>query len=61
LDPSSKRPKDAPFPVYHFHQTRRSLNNTGYYNLELSVARDKIVFSMVELNGNIWMTKLDVN
>jgi hypothetical protein len=60
LDPPSKRPKDAPFPIHHFHQARWSLNNTGYYNLELSVARDQIVFSMVELTGNIWMTKLEL-
>jgi eukaryotic-like serine/threonine-protein kinase len=60
LNSSSKRPKDAPFPIHHFHQARRSLNNTGYYNLELSVARDKIVFSMAELTGNVWMMKLDL-
>ena len=60
LDPTSKRSKGAPFCVSHFHQTRRSLSNAGYYNLELSVASDKIVFSMVELTGNIWMTRLDL-
>jgi Tol biopolymer transport system component len=61
LDPSSKRPKGAPFCVSHFHQARRSLSNAGYYNLELSVARDRVVCTMVELTGNIWMTKLDLN
>jgi hypothetical protein len=33
--------------------------NVGYGPLEISVARDKIVCNMVELTGNIWMTKLE--
>jgi hypothetical protein len=60
LDPTSKSPKGPPFSIYHRHQTRCSLSNAGYYNLELSVASDKIVFSMAELTGNIWMTKLNL-
>jgi Tol biopolymer transport system component len=56
LDPTSKRPRDAAFVVYHLHQARRSLGHGGYY--EISVARDKIVFNLGELTGNIWMTKL---
>ena len=61
LDPASKHPQGDAFNIGHFHQARRSMSNAGYYNLEISVARDKIVFSMVELTGNIWMTKLDSN
>jgi Tol biopolymer transport system component len=60
LDPVTKRPSGEPFAVYHLHQTRRSMANVGYGPLEISVARDKIVFNMVELTGNIWMTKLDL-
>jgi Tol biopolymer transport system component/DNA-binding winged helix-turn-helix (wHTH) protein len=61
LDAVTKRPSGAPFAVYHLHQARRSMANVGYGPLEISVARDKIVFNMVELTGNIWMTKLDLN
>lgn len=32
----------------------------GYAKLEISVARDRIVFSLGELTGNIWMAKLDL-
>jgi len=58
LDPASKRPRDAPFVVYHLHQARRSLGHGGYY--EISVARDKIVFNLGELAGNVWMAKLEL-
>lgn len=60
LDPITKRPRGVPFEVYHFPQARRSMRNVGYRVLETSVARDKIVFNMVERKGNIWMTKLDL-
>ena len=46
--------------IYHFHEARRSMLNAGYGQLEISVARDKIVFNQAELTGNIWMGKLDV-
>jgi hypothetical protein len=34
--------------------------NVGYAQLEISVARDKIVFNLGELTGNLWMAKLDL-
>jgi hypothetical protein len=57
LDPATKRPSGAPLPLYHFHSARRSLLNAGILPLEISVARDKIVFSMGEVAGNIWMAE----
>jgi len=60
LEPATKRPRGVPSPIYHFHETRRSMLNVGYAGLELSVASDKIAFNMTELTGNIWMTKLDL-
>jgi hypothetical protein len=60
LDPATKRPVGAAFPVYHSHRARlslMSLPNTNWAGL--SVARDKLVFSMGERTGNIWMTKLE--
>jgi Tol biopolymer transport system component len=59
LDPATKHPLGEAFPVRHFHTSRRSLLavpdpvGTG-----MSVAADKIVFSMVEQTGNIWMKGL---
>ena len=58
FDPATKQPLGAPLPLYHSHSARRSLQNTGVLPLEISVARDKIVFNMAELTGNIWMTDL---
>ncbi len=58
LNPATKRPIGAPFVIYHVHLARRSMANVGHGPLEISVARDKIVFNMAELTGNIWMTTL---
>jgi hypothetical protein len=56
LAPDSKRPDGAAFPVRHFHNARESLARIDQFNLVgLSVARDRLVFSMSELIGNIWM------
>jgi len=59
LDPVTKHPSGQEFPVRHFHTSRRSLMTIGDpVFLGMSVAVDKLVFSMVERTGNIWMTKL---
>jgi Tol biopolymer transport system component/predicted Ser/Thr protein kinase len=59
LDPATKHPLGAAFPVRHFHTSRRSLMTiVDPYNMGMSVAIDKLVFSMVERTGNIWMTNL---
>jgi Tol biopolymer transport system component len=54
LDPATKRPRNAPFPVYHFHSARLSPKNVGLGPLDMGVARDKIVINLGELTGNIW-------
>jgi Tol biopolymer transport system component len=59
LDATTKRPAGAPEAVYHFHTARRSLLNTGIFRLEIALARDKIVFNMTEITGNIWMARLN--
>ncbi|MDA2937054.1 hypothetical protein MYX75_02170, partial [Acidobacteria bacterium AH-259-A15] len=56
LDAGTKRPLGSALEVYHSHDVRRSLGNfLSYYKIGLAVARDKVVFSMGELTGNIWM------
>ncbi len=59
-NPPPNGQKEMPFPIYHFHDARRSMLNVGYAALDLSVASDKIAFSMTELSGNIWLTELDL-
>jgi tricorn protease-like protein len=59
LDPATKHPLGAAFPVRHFHTSRRSLMTIGDpLSMGMSVGLDKLVFSMVERTGNIWMTNL---
>jgi len=59
LDPATKRPLGTAFPIFHAHEARRSLMNLGWGDLQISVARDKIVFNMSERTGNIWLAKLE--
>jgi hypothetical protein len=59
LDPATKHPVGPPFDVYHFHHARQSLGTVDPVNISPTVARDKMVFSMVETTGTIWMATLD--
>ncbi len=56
---ATKHPLGPPFPVYHSHKARQSLTNVGLFPLDISVARDRIVFNMGERIGNIWMMSLE--
>jgi Tol biopolymer transport system component len=60
LDSKTKHPVGPPVEVYPFHTARRSLLNTGILRLEISVARDKIVFNPGEITGNIWLARLKI-
>jgi hypothetical protein len=53
LDPATKKPADEPRAVVHFHNRHLSLGSV--YGLELSVAKDKLVFNLNEASGNIWL------
>jgi eukaryotic-like serine/threonine-protein kinase len=55
LEPMTKKPVGVPEAVQHLHSTRRSLSGVSIPFQEISVARDKIVFPMIERTGNIWM------
>jgi Tol biopolymer transport system component len=60
LSAVTKRPSGAPFAVYHFHQARRSLMPAQEVaRIGLSVTRDKVIFSMAETNGNIWLANFE--
>ena len=50
LDPVTKRPSGPPEGVLHEHSPSRSLSLSDF-----SLARDRLVFTMVERTGSIWM------
>ena len=61
LDPSTKQPAGEPFAVHHFHTARRSLLRNLRANpsgVGLSASPGRLVFSLDELAGNIWMTRI---
>ena len=62
LDPKTKDPVGEPFAVQHFHRARRSLRyiqDSGA--IGPAVARDRIVFPLAEMTGNVWLTRLKVD
>jgi len=59
LKPSSKQPVGSAFAVHHFHSARFSIRMEDTSAVGFAVARDRIVFSMGETTGNIWMAKLE--
>ncbi|MBI1787648.1 MAG: PD40 domain-containing protein [Acidobacteria bacterium] len=59
LDPATKQPLGTPQPVHHFHSARRSPLYVRSGQVAISIARDKVVFTMEERLGNIWMAELE--
>src|SRR5262249_55215865 len=55
LDSTTKRPSTPAAAVYHFHHAALSPANVDRGFLSLSVARDKIAFTLGEKTGNIWL------
>jgi Tol biopolymer transport system component len=62
LRPGTKRPIGPVLPIQHFHTARHTLLMNvvaSPWEVGLSVIRDKMVFSLDDLAGNIWMAKLE--
>jgi Tol biopolymer transport system component len=55
LDPKDRRPVGDPRLVWHFRETRLSLAGVSPSSLRTNVARDKLVFTLKERMGDIWM------
>jgi hypothetical protein len=56
LDPHTRRPVGAPLAVQHFHDARRHARITG--GPITAVGRDRVVFSLADVTGNIWMIEV---
>jgi len=57
LEPATKKPVGPPFAVQHLHSRQHSVAGVGVNRLDLFVVQDKIVFTMGEMRGNIWMAE----
>ena len=55
LHPLTKRPIGEPFAVFHSHSTRLSLSNQ--IEKMLGIGGNRLIFSMGERTGNIWMAE----
>jgi serine/threonine protein kinase len=58
LEATTKRPRDSPLLIQHFHSRGLSWRNLYLGAPSIAVARDKIIFNLGEHTGNIWMTRL---
>jgi hypothetical protein len=56
LNPATKRPVGASFDAAHFHSARHKLRENGFGP---GAAAGKLVFTMSDSTGNIWITKLE--
>jgi hypothetical protein len=62
LDRATRRPAGAAFAVEHLHAARRSLTfgvNLEVGSIGLSLAADKLFFSLPERTGNVWIAQLE--
>ncbi len=57
LHPQTKQPAGPPFAAAHFHDVRRSLANVPVPWFAMAVVPDRIVLSLSERTGNIWMAE----
>ncbi|MCC6537041.1 MAG: serine/threonine-protein kinase [Bryobacterales bacterium] len=59
VDAATRRPSGDSRPVQHFHRARSSLTNVNWATglVGFSVARDRLVFALGEVTGNLWMWK----
>jgi serine/threonine protein kinase len=55
---AAMRPTGAAFVVFHAHNSRLSLMNVAPGALDISLARDRLIFNQGEETGNVWLTNL---
>lgn len=58
LDPVDRRPVGDSRPVWRFRETRLSLAGVSPSSLRTNIAADRIVFTLKERTGDIWMAHL---
>jgi serine/threonine protein kinase len=59
VDAQTKHPAGPPFPVMHFHNSRRALSNiVNTADVGLTVTKGRMVFLPGEITANVWMTEI---
>jgi len=58
LDPATKHPVGSPFEVMMFRGTMRNMMFPNSGESSPAVARDRIVFPLREVQGNVWLTEM---
>ena len=60
LDFETKHPVGSPISVLHIHSARRSLLNwRSSGEMGMSLTPDALVFSLLDITGNIWMAEME--
>jgi len=60
LNPKTKRPLGVPFPIQHLHNSQRVNSSISLSSeMELTLAKDKIVTNLDEVHSDIWMMDLE--
>jgi DNA-binding winged helix-turn-helix (wHTH) protein/Tol biopolymer transport system component len=57
LDPLTKHPLGPPFPFEHFHDAAGRAGVFQQAYADLSVARDKVLMNLPQVNSDTWMTQ----
>ena len=57
VDLSTGRPTGDPFGVWHFHEARHSMARIAMGSRGITASRDRLVVSLAETTGNIWLAK----
>ena len=55
FDPASGRVAGPAWAVHHFHKARYSMNSVAHARQELSIARDRAVFTLEETSSAVWL------
>jgi Tol biopolymer transport system component/tRNA A-37 threonylcarbamoyl transferase component Bud32 len=58
LDPRTKQPQGAPYPLYHLHRTETSPAVFGKA-MFLAASRDKLIVPEWTVTGNLWTARLE--
>ena len=60
LNPKTKRPLGVPLPIQHLHNSQRVNSSISLSSeMELTLAKDKIVTNLDEVHSDIWMIDLE--